>query len=192
MFANCPFGTLDAMSSSSRLVAGSATTGKRPRAAMSVPDAAARAATRGRRGFPLRRERLQRLSKQLFAPLGETRYGGQELKFSGDGFLALFEDPLPALACAQHLCGAVRDIGLEIRAGMHTGHVELRGDDVAGMVVNVAARVLALANDSEVLVTRTVKDLLAGSGPTFASRGIHELKGVPDAWELYAPQGSSG
>ena len=91
--------------------------------------------------------------------------------FTGDGFLALFEDPLPALACAQHLCGAVRDIGLEIRAGMHTGRVELRRDDVAGMVVNVAARVLALANDSEVLVTRTVKDLLAGSGPTFASRG---------------------
>ena len=121
-----------------------------------------------------------------------ARYGGQEFMFTGDGFLALFEDPLPALACAQHLCGAVRDIGLEIRAGMHTGHVELRGDDVAGMVVNVAARVLALANDSEVLVTRTVKDLLAGSGPTFASRGIHDLKGVPDAWELYAPQGSSG
>jgi class 3 adenylate cyclase len=86
----------------------------------------------------------------------------------------------------------VRDIGLEIRAGMHTGRVELRRDDVAGMVVNVAARVLALANDSEVLVTRTVKDLLAGSGPTFASRGIHELKGVPDAWELYVPQGSLG
>ncbi len=99
----------------------------------------------------------------------------------------LFEDPLAALDCAQHLCRAVTEIGLELRAGMHAGRVELRGDEVAGMAVNIAARVLALADSSEVLVTRTVKDLLAGSGPTLLSRGIHQLKGVPDAWELYAP-----
>jgi class 3 adenylate cyclase len=115
-----------------------------------------------------------------------ARYGGQDIKFTGDGFLAHFEDPLPALACAQELCLAVKDIGLEIRAGMHTGHVELRGEDVVGMAVNVAARVLAQAGPSEVLVTRTIKDLLAGSGPTFVSRGVHQLKGVPDTWELYA------
>ena len=74
--------------------------------------------------------------------------------------------------------------------GMHAGRVELRGGDVAGVAVNVAARVLALAGHSEVLVTRTVKDLLAGSGPALISRGVHQLKGVPDTWELYAPQGS--
>ncbi len=117
-----------------------------------------------------------------------ARYGGQEIKFTGDGFLALFEDPLAALACAQDLCLAVTSIGLEMRAGIHAGRVELRGADVAGMTVNVAARVLALARRSEVLVTRTVKDLLAGSGPTLISRGVHQLKGVPDTWELYASQ----
>jgi class 3 adenylate cyclase len=117
-----------------------------------------------------------------------TRYGGQEIKFTGDGFLALFEDPLAALACAQELCLSMTDIGLEMRAGIHTGRVELRGEDVAGMAVNVAARVLALAGHSEVLVTRTVKDLLAGSGPHLVSRGVRQLKGVPDSWELYAPQ----
>jgi class 3 adenylate cyclase len=118
-----------------------------------------------------------------------ARYGGQEVKSTGDGFLALFEDPLPALACAQELCLALKDVGLEMRAGMHTGHVELRGDDVAGMAVNVAARVLTQAGPSEVLITRTIKDLLAGSGPNFVSRGVHQFKGVPDTWELYAPRG---
>lgn len=82
-----------------------------------------------------------------------------------------------------------RDIGLEMRAGMHAGRVELRGGDVAGMAVNVAARVLALAGNSEVLVTRTVKDLLAGSGPTLISRGVHQLKGVPDTWGALRPAG---
>jgi class 3 adenylate cyclase len=120
-----------------------------------------------------------------------ARYGGEAIKFTGDGFLALFEDPLAALACAQDLCLRVTEIGLELRAGIHAGRVELRGeDDVAGMAVNVAARVLALAGHSEVLVTRTVKDLLAGSGPPLISHGVHQLKGVPDTWELYAPQGS--
>lgn len=108
-----------------------------------------------------------------------ARYGGQDIKFTGDGFLALFEDPLPALACAQELCPAVKDIGLEIRAGMHAGHVELRGGDVVGIAVNVAARVLAQAGPSEVLVTRTIKDLLAGSGPTFVSRASINSRACP-------------
>jgi class 3 adenylate cyclase len=115
-----------------------------------------------------------------------ARHEGQEIKFTGDGFLVLFADPLAALACAQELSQAVRELGLEMRAGLHSGPVELRGDDVSGMAVNVAARVLAEAQASEVLMTRTVKDLLTGSGPTFVSRGTHRLKGVPDAWELYA------
>lgn len=115
-----------------------------------------------------------------------ARHGGREVKFTGDGVLGLFDDPLPALACAQRLCVAMAGIGLEIRAGMHTGRVEVRGEDVAGMAVHIAARVLALAGRSEILVTRTVKDLLAGSGLTFQARGIHELKGVSDTWELHA------
>jgi class 3 adenylate cyclase len=120
-----------------------------------------------------------------------TRHDGQEIKFTGDGFLVLFDDPLAALACAQDLSHAVKDLGLEIRAGLHTGPVELRGADVSGMAVNVAARVLAKAEGSEVLVTRTVKDLLTGAGPAFVARGNHELKGVSDLWELYAVDGWS-
>jgi class 3 adenylate cyclase len=115
-----------------------------------------------------------------------TRYEGREIKFTGDGFLVLFQDPRAALSCARELSGAVKELGLEIRAGVHTGLIEVRGEDVAGMAVNVAARVLAEAEGSEVLITRTVKDLLAGSGPTFVARGARRLKGVPDLWELYA------
>jgi class 3 adenylate cyclase len=118
-----------------------------------------------------------------------TRHDGQAIKFTGDGFLVLFADPLAALTCAQDLATSVKDLGFEIRAALHTGRVELRGEDVSGMAVNVAARVLAEAGASEVLVTRTVKDLLAGSGPTFVARGSRELKGVPDVWELYAVEG---
>jgi class 3 adenylate cyclase/pimeloyl-ACP methyl ester carboxylesterase len=118
-----------------------------------------------------------------------TRHDGQAIKFTGDGFLVLFADPLAAVTCAQDLATSVKDLGFEIRAALHTGRVELRGEDVSGMAVNVAARVLAEAGASEVLVTRTVKDLLAGSGPTFVARGSRELKGVPDVWELYAVEG---
>jgi class 3 adenylate cyclase len=115
-----------------------------------------------------------------------ARYGGQAVKFTGDGVLALFDDPLAALSCAQQLCQSVGALDLQIRAAMHMGQVELRGEDVAGLAVHVAARVLAHAEPSEVLVTRTIKDLLAGSGSSFRERGSHELKGVPDAWQLYA------
>ena len=116
------------------------------------------------------------------------RYGGRAVKFTGDGVLALFNDPWPALICAQDLCSAVQGIGLTIRVGLHAGRIEQRGEDVSGMAVNVAARVLTLAGDSEVLLTRTVKDLLAGSGPALHARGTHRLKGVPDTWELYSPE----
>jgi pimeloyl-ACP methyl ester carboxylesterase/class 3 adenylate cyclase len=115
-----------------------------------------------------------------------TRHRGQAIKFTGDGVLALFDDPLSALDCAQALCRSVTDLGLQIRAAVHSGQVELRGEDVSGLAVHVAARVLAYAEASEVLVTRTIKDLLAGSGPSFRDRGTHQLKGIPDSWEIYA------
>ena len=119
------------------------------------------------------------------------RYGGQEVKFTGDGVLALFDDPQTALECAGALTIAVRDLGLEIRAGIHTGMVEMRGDDVGGMAVHVAARVLATAGASEVLVTRTVRDLLLGLDVKLESRGAYDLKGVPEHTELYALVGAA-
>jgi class 3 adenylate cyclase len=118
------------------------------------------------------------------------RYGGQEVKFTGDGVLALFDDPHAALECASALTIAVRDLGLEIRAGIHTGMVEMRGDDVGGMAVHVAARVLATAGASEVLVTRTVRDLMLGLEVKLEPRGGYDLKGVPEHTELYVLVGA--
>ena len=106
----------------------------------------------------------------------------------GDGFLATFDGPARAVKCAQGICQAVRPLGLEVRAGCHTGEIELMGADVGGIAVHIGARVSALAGPSEVLVSSTVKDLVAGSGLSFADRGEHELKGVPGSWRLYAVQ----
>jgi pimeloyl-ACP methyl ester carboxylesterase len=118
------------------------------------------------------------------------RFQGREVDTAGDGFLATFDGPARAVRCAQALTDAVRELGLEIRAGVHTGEVELREDGVSGLAVHVGARVAALAQAGEVLVTRTVKDLVAGSGITFTDRGTHELKGVPDEWQLYVAASS--
>jgi len=114
-----------------------------------------------------------------------ARYKGREVNTAGDGCLAVFDGPARGVRCARALLEAVRGLGLEIRAGLHTGEVELRGDEVAGLTVHIGARVAARATSSEVLVTRTVKDLVVGSGLAFEERGTHELKGVPDAWQLY-------
>lgn len=114
------------------------------------------------------------------------RHGGREIDFIGDGLLALFDDPASALECARDLISAVRELGVEIRAGIHTGLVEIRGDDVAGMGVHIAARVMAAADPSEVLVTRTVSDLLLGLDAALEPRGAHDLKGVPEQIELFA------
>jgi pimeloyl-ACP methyl ester carboxylesterase len=118
-----------------------------------------------------------------------ARFGGREVDTAGDGFFAVFDGPARAVRCAQALTEAVRELGLEIRAGLHTGEVELRGDEVAGLAVHIGARIAAQAEPGEVRVSRTVKDLVAGSGIVFADRGEHELKGVPDTWELYAATG---
>ena len=103
----------------------------------------------------------------------------------GDGFLATFEGPARGVYCARAIADGVRELGIEIRAGLHTGEIELDGDDISGISVAIGARVGALAGPSEVLVSRTVKDLTAGSGFTFEDAGEHELKGVPDRWQLY-------
>jgi class 3 adenylate cyclase len=115
-----------------------------------------------------------------------ARYRGNEVKTLGDGFLATFDGPARAVRCAQGICEAVRPLGLEVRAGCHTGEIELMGADVGGVAVHIGARVAALAGPSEVLVSSTVKDLVAGSGLVFEDRGEHALKGVPEMWRLYA------
>lgn len=114
------------------------------------------------------------------------RFGGHAVKSTGDGFLATFDGPARAIRCARAILGASEEQGLRVRAGLHTGECEIMGDDIGGIAVHIAARVSALAGPGEVLVSRTVRDLVAGSGLSFSERGAHELKGVPDAWEVYA------
>jgi pimeloyl-ACP methyl ester carboxylesterase len=114
------------------------------------------------------------------------RFQGREVDTAGDGFLARFDGPARAVRCAIGASDAVRDLGLEIRAGVHTGEVELAGDTIRGVAVHIGARIAGLAAPGQVLVSRTVKDLVAGSGLVFEDHGEHELKGVPDRWQLNA------
>jgi class 3 adenylate cyclase len=116
-----------------------------------------------------------------------ARHRGREVKSLGDGVMATFDGPARAIRCGVALTEAVRPLGLDLRVGLHTGEVEvLDDDDVGGIAVHIAARVGALAGTREVLVSSTVKDLVAGSGISFAERGEHELKGIPDRWRLFA------
>jgi class 3 adenylate cyclase/pimeloyl-ACP methyl ester carboxylesterase len=126
---------------------------------------------------------LERHHEVIRALIG--RYRGREVDTTGDGFLATFDGPARAIRCATSITEAVRDLGIEIRAGLHTGECELVDDKVGGIAVHIGARVAALAGPSEVLVSSTVKDLVAGSGLTFEDAGEHQLKGVPDRWHLY-------
>jgi class 3 adenylate cyclase len=114
------------------------------------------------------------------------RWRGREIKTVGDGFLATFDGPARAVRCAEAVATGVRELSLDVRAGVHTGECEISDGDVTGIAVHIAARVLALASPGDVLVSSTVKDLVVGSGLTFADRGTHELRGVPGAWRLYA------
>ena len=113
------------------------------------------------------------------------RHRGRYIDSTGDGLLATFDGPARAVRCAQALAAAVGELGLDIRAGCHTGEIELAGDRIRGLAVHIGARVGALARAGEVLVSSTVKDLTAGSGLVFEDAGEHELKGVPDRWHLY-------
>jgi class 3 adenylate cyclase/pimeloyl-ACP methyl ester carboxylesterase len=117
------------------------------------------------------------------------RFRGRMVKSTGDGVLATFDGPGRAIRCACAIRDSVRSLGIDLRAGLHTGEIELRGDDVAGMAVHIGSRVSALAGAGEVLVSSTVKDLVAGSGIGFEDRGERELKGVPGSWRLYAVAG---
>jgi class 3 adenylate cyclase/alpha-beta hydrolase superfamily lysophospholipase len=114
------------------------------------------------------------------------RFRGRELDTAGDGFFAAFDGPIRAIRCATAIDLSVRELGLEIRAGLHTGECEVVGDKLGGIAVNIGARVASRAGSGEVLVSSTVKDLVAGSGLTFEDRGEHELKGIPGHWHLYA------
>jgi class 3 adenylate cyclase len=114
------------------------------------------------------------------------RHRGREVKTLGDGFLATFDGPARAIRCACSARDAMRGLGVEVRAGLHTGECELIGEDLGGIAVNIGARVASVAGPGEVLVSRTVTDLVAGSGIEFTERGVHSLKGVPGEWQLYA------
>jgi class 3 adenylate cyclase len=113
------------------------------------------------------------------------RNRGREIKTTGDGFVAAFDGPARAIRCGQSLVEAIRELGIEVRVGLHTGECEIRGDDLGGLAVHIAARVAALAGPSEVIVSGTVRDLVVGSEITFADRGEHHLKGVPGQWRLF-------
>jgi pimeloyl-ACP methyl ester carboxylesterase len=116
------------------------------------------------------------------------RFGGREVKTTGDGFLTTFDGPARAIRFAMAVRDGAGQLGMDIRAGVHSGEVEMRGDDVAGIAVNIGDRITGLAGSREVLVSSTVKDLVAGSGIAFADRGEHRLKGVPDEWRVFAAQ----
>jgi class 3 adenylate cyclase len=119
-----------------------------------------------------------------------ARHRGREIKTMGDGFFASFDGPARAIRCAQEAVREADRIGIQVRAGVHTGECDVVGDDLAGLAVNIGARVGALAEAGEVLVSQTVKDLVVGSGIKFEDRGTHTLKGVPGEWRLYASQAS--
>jgi class 3 adenylate cyclase len=113
-------------------------------------------------------------------------YRGQEIDTAGDGFFASFDGPARAIACARRIVEVAADQHIQVRAGLHTGECERDGEKLTGLAVHIGARLAALAGPGEVLVSRTVKDLVAGSGIEFDDRGEHSLKGVPGEWQLYA------
>jgi class 3 adenylate cyclase len=115
-----------------------------------------------------------------------ARFRGREVNTSGDGFLATFDGPQRAIRCAMAVRDAVQALGIQVRAGLHTGECEVRGDDIGGIAVHIGARVSALAGRNDVLVSSTLRDLVIGSGIEFDDRGAHRLKGVPGEWHLFA------
>ncbi|HEY7281348.1 MAG TPA: adenylate/guanylate cyclase domain-containing protein [Actinomycetota bacterium] len=141
-------------------------------------------------------ERARELGDRAWAGLLEThhqrvraqlrRFGGREIDTAGDGFMASFTSPTSAIRCARAAVEAVAEIGVDIRVGLHTGECEVVGDKLRGIAVHLGARVAALAGAGEILVSQTVRDLVAGGGISFADRGTHELKGMPGEWRLFA------
>ena len=145
-----------------------------------IVDSTQRAADMGDRHW---RDLLER-HDELFRRSLE-RHRGREVKRTGDGFLATFDGPARAIRCAASITEAVEELGLELRAGLHTGECEVMSDDLGGLAVHIAARVMSYADAGEVLVSSTVKDLVVGSGIDFEDRGTHDLRGVPGDWRLF-------
>ena len=114
------------------------------------------------------------------------RFGGREVNTSGDGFFATFDGPARAIGCARAIIDAAGELAIDVRAGVHAGECEVRGDDLGGIAVHLGARVCAAAAARQVLATSTVRDLVAGSGISFTDHGLHDLKGIPEAIHLYA------
>jgi class 3 adenylate cyclase len=146
-----------------------------------IVDSTAQATTLGDRAWRYRLDDHDAMVRSQF-----VRFRGREIKMLGDGFLATFDGPARAIRCACAIRDQARQVGIELRAGLHTGEIELLGDAIGGVTVNIGARVIALAGPAEVLVSRTVTDLVAGSGIAFADRGEHALKGIPGLWRLFA------
>ena len=151
-----------------------------------IVDSTAHAASLGDRRWRETREAHDRIVREQV-----RRFRGREVKTMGDGFLVTFDGPARGVLCAREICASTRDLGIDIRAGLHTGEIELDGDDVSGIAVAIGARVGGHAGPGEVLVSSTVKDLVVGSGLVFEDRGQYVLKGVPDEWRLYAAVGAA-
>ena len=113
-------------------------------------------------------------------------FGGQKIKHTGDGYLLAFTGPTVAIECARELARDAKALGLELRTGIHTGECERRDDDLSGLAVHLAARIMAESIPGSILASRTVKDLAVGSGLSFTFVGRREMKGIPESWELYA------
>jgi class 3 adenylate cyclase len=148
-----------------------------------IVDSTKRAAELGDRDWRLLRDRHDDAVREELA-----RYRGREVKTLGDGFLATFDGPARAVRCAAAIIDKVRPLGIEVRSGLHTGEIEVKRDDVAGIAVHIAARVVGFAGTGEVLVSSTVRDLVAGSGLRFHDRGSHALKGLPEPLHLFAAE----
>ncbi len=146
-----------------------------------IVDSTAQSAAMGDRRWRDVREQHDRHTRVQLA-----RYRGREVKTMGDGFLAVFDGPARAVRCASRICESMAQMGVALRAGLHTGEIQPDGDDVAGIAVAIGARIGALAAPGEVLVSSTVKNLVLGSGLAFDDRGTHQLKGVPEVWHLYS------
>ena len=146
-----------------------------------IVEATPLAVSLGDRAWAQLLERYHEVARRAVA-----RHGGWLMDTAGDGFFAMFDGPARAVRCAMAAGDAVRELGMEIRAGLHTGEVELSGSKVSGLAVHIGSRIGALAGRGEVLVSATVKDLMVGSGIEFEARGDHELKGVPGTWSLFA------
>jgi class 3 adenylate cyclase len=146
-----------------------------------IVDSTRRAAEMGDRDWHALLDAHDAVVRSQFA-----RFRGREVNTSGDGFLAMFDGPQRAIRCAMAIGDAVKSLGIEVRAGLHTGECEIRGDDIGGIAVHIGARVSALAGPNEVVVSSTLRDLVIGSGLEFEDRGTHQLKGVPGEWRIFA------